>query len=328
MTTRRNRVFSVGLRWTITVLLAGLISIPACSSETLPETEAPLPVPTTTSARTATTFTLATTTTTAPASTLAECVASLVPGSSAVLCEGAVYDLGIPEDCFDTSCGLIVDYPPGSLNGEQTDAYTNLKALGTGAGYIVVQPNSASGAWAAGRDRVFFDALITALDIDTSRVHVGGASRGGWQTWHFICDHADLIASAAPHASGAGNMRGESCDFDDDRSPVEQVDILMSHGRMDSIVRFARGVTQLDLVIESWSMAPSKVLVDDTDYRWTRWTNDQGTVLEFIEFDWTTPTGEGHCYPGGVGSGGCGIDTPVHYGEAALAFYIAHPKDE
>ena len=70
-----------------------------------------------------------------------------------------------------------------------------------------------------------------------------------------------------------------------------------------------------------------KVLADEPTYRWTRWTNEQGTVLEFVEFDWTTPTGEGHCYPGGVGSGGCGIDTPIHYGEAALNFYIAHPKD-
>ena len=307
-------------------VIVALLLVSACGGpQALPTTEEPAPTKTT--AATTTTSATATTAPPGPGSALAECVASLIPGSSAVPCEGAVYDLGIPEECFDSSCGLIVDYPPGRLNGEQTDVYTNLTALGNGAGYIVVQPNSSSGAWAAGRDRVFFDALISALDIDTSRVHVGGASRGGWQTWHFICDHADLIASAAPHASGAGDMRGESCDFDDHRSPVQQVDIFMSHGRMDSVVPFARGTAQLDLVISSWDMTLSAVLVDDADYQWTRWTNDQGTVLEFVEFDWTTPTGEGHCYPGGVGSGGCGVDTPIHYGKAALDFYIAHTKD-
>jgi poly(3-hydroxybutyrate) depolymerase len=321
------------VRWgSAGLLLVVLIAVTACGSPgTLPETEEPVPALTSTSVATTTTSTRPTTTTTTTTasreSRLAECVASLVPGSSAVPCEGAVYDLAIPEDCPDRPCGLIVDYPPGQLTGAQTDAYTNLKALGTAAGYVVVQPNSGRGALSAGRDRAFFDALIAALGIDASRVHVGGASLGGWQTWHFICDHADLIASAAPHASGAGNMRGESCDFDDNRSPVEQVDILMSHGRNDSVVLFERGVSQLELVVDSWGMTESEVLVDDTDYQWTRWTNDQGTVLEFLEFDWTTPSGEGHCYPGGVGSGGCGIDTPIHYGEAALAFYIAHPKD-
>lgn len=253
------------------------------------------------------------------ATALAECVASLVPGSSAVHCEGADYDLSIPEECFATPCGLIVDFHPSGLTGEQTDAYTNMKALGNSAGYVVVQPNSPSSATYAGRNRIFFDALIGALDIDVSRVHVGGASSGGSQAWRFVCEHADLIASAAPHASSTAYCVSEE---------NEQVDILMLHGRKDSQTPFAQGVTTLELVIESWGMTASEVLADEPTYQWTRWTNEQGTVLEFVEFDWTTPTGEGHCYPGGVGRGGCGIDTPIHYGEAALAFYIAHPKDD
>ena len=249
---------------------------------------------------------------------MAECVASLVPGSSAVPCEGEVYDLGIPEECFATPCGLIVDFHPSGLTGEQTDAYTNMRALGNAAGYVVVQPNSPSGAIFADKNRIFFDALIGALDIDVSRVHVGGASSGGSKAWHFVCDHADLIASAAPHASSTAYCVSEE---------NEQVDILMLHGRKDSQIPFAQGVTTLELVIGNWGMTASEVLADEPTYQWTRWTNEQGTVLEFVEFDWTTPTGEGHCYPGGVGSGGCGIDTPIHYGEAALDFYIAHPKD-
>jgi len=254
-------------------------------------------------------------TTTSTVSPRAECVASLVPGSSTVTCEGLDYDLGIPEECFATPCGLIVDYHGSGLTVEQTDAYTNMTALGNAAGYVVVQPHSLFADFGAGRDRIFFDALIGALDIDVSRVHVGGFSLGGSQVWRFVCDHSDLIASAAILASD-----GVSCDSED----AEQVDILMLHGRKDSVIPFARGVFQLEFVIESWDMTVSEVLADEPTYQWTRWTNEQGTVLEFIEFDWTTPTGNGHCYPG---SDGCGIDTPIHYGEAALNFYIAHPKD-
>ena len=316
-------------RLLVAIVLAVALTATACSSDsddttatTAPTTTAaptttvaPAPASTTTSAPT-TTSTSGTATATSPESALAECVASLVPGSSAVPCEGEVYDLGIPEECFATPCGLIVDFPPSGLNGEQTDAYTNMKALGNAAGYVVVQPNSSR----AGKDRTFFDALIDALDIDVSRVHVGGASAGGSQAWYFVCHHADLIASAAPHASGR-----VYCESEGNRLPDEQVDILMLHGRKDST--FAQAVTQLEFVIGSWGMTANEVLADEPTYQWTRWTNEQGTVLEFVEFDWTTPTGDGHCYPGGVGSGGCGIDTPIHYGEAALDFYIAHPKD-
>ena len=321
-------------RLLVAIVLAVALIATACSSDSddttttaAPATTAaptttvaPAPAPTTSAPTTTTTS--GTTTTTSPESALAECVASLVPGSSAVPCEGEVYDLGIPEECFATPCGLIVDFPPGGLSGEQTDAYTNMKALGNAAGYVVVQPNSSRGLVGAGTDRIFFDALIGALDIDVSRVHVGGASSGGSQAWYFVCDHADLIASAAPHASGR-----VYCDSEKNRLPDEQVDILMLLGRKDSVIPLVEGVAQLEFVIGSWGMTASEVLADDPTYQWTRWTNEQGTVLEFVEFDWTTPTGEGHCYPGGVGSGGCGIDTPIHYGEAALDFYIAHPKD-
>ena len=320
-------------RLLVAIVLAVALIATACSSDSddttttaAPATTAaptttvaPAPAPTTSAPTTTTTS--GTTTTTSPESALAECVASLVPGSSAVPCEGVVYDLGIPEECFATPCGLIVDFHPSGLTGEQTDAYTNMKALGNAAGYVVVQPDSPSTVTFAGRNRVFFDALIGALDIDVSRVHVGGASAGGSQAWYFVCHHADLIASAAPHASGR-----VYCESEGNRLPDEQVDILMLHGRKDST--FAQAVTQLEFVIESWGMTASEVLADEPTYQWARWTNEEGTVLEFVEFDWTTPTGDGHCYPGGVGNGGCGADTPIHYGEAALDFYIAHPKDE
>jgi poly(3-hydroxybutyrate) depolymerase len=296
-------------RLLVAIVLAVALTATACSSDSDDTTTTSAPTTTSTSGAT---------TTTSPEPALAECVASLVPGSSAVPCEREVYDLGIPEECFATSCGLIVDFHPSGLTGEQTDAYTNMKALGNAAGYVVVQPNSPSGPTFADRNRIFFDALIDALDIDVSRVHVGGASSGGTQVWRFVCDHADLIASAAPHASSTAYCVSEE---------NEQVDILMLHGRKDSQIPFAQGVTQLELVIESWGMTASEVLADEPTYQWNRWTNEQGTVVEFVEFDWTTPTGDGHCYPGGVGSGGCGIDTPIHYGEAALDFYIAHPKD-
>ena len=256
-----------------------------------------------------------------------ECVESLSTGVSMAVCDHVVYDIGIPDECPAEGCGLIVDFHPSNMTSADTDAHTNMQALGMAAGYVVVQPNNPAGAAAATLVRRVLDALIAALALDPTRVHVGGASLGGFMTWHFVCDHSDLIASAAPHASGTGNLPGESCDFDEGRSPSEQVDILMMHGRNDPTVPFSRGIEQRDLVLEAWDMDRSEVVVNGPEHLWTRWTNEQGTVVEFVEFDWESAATFGHCYPGADGRGGCGADNPVHYGEAALAFYLAHPKD-
>ena len=255
------------------------------------------------------------------------CDGPLVAGSSSVVCAGMVVELGTPEECLSAPCGLIVDFHPSNWTGKEVEQLTSMQRLGNDAGYVVMQPTSPGGRWAFSdarvRVRTIMDSIIEALDIDTSRVHVGGGSAGGFMTWQFVCDHADLIASAAPLAAGTG----DACRFDADSSPAEEVDILQFHGRHDTTVPFAEGIAQRDLVVESWDMTQTKVLADEPDYVWSRWTNERGTVLEFIEYEWTTADGSGHCAPGAAGQGGCGTDTAVDYGQAALEFYIAHPKN-
>jgi len=176
--------------------------------------------------------------------------------------------------------------------------------------------------------RSFLDQLIEALEVDQNRVHVGGHSAGGVMAWFFVCDHADLIASAAPLGAGASTEEDPSCDFDVSGHPSEEVDIFFAHGRNDSMVPFESALAQRDLVVNTWDMDETEVLADEPTYLWTRWTSPQGTVFEFLEFDWSGPFKGNHCYPGTSAEAGCGSDTPVHYGEAALEFYLAHPKDE
>lgn len=94
------------------------------------------------------------------------------------------------------------------------------------------------------------------------------------------------------------------------------------------MVSFDTALAQRDLVVNTWDMTETEVLAEEPTYRWTRWTSPQGTVFEFLEFNWSGGFLDNHCYPGASGLLGCGSDTPVHYGEAALDFYITHPKDE
>jgi poly(3-hydroxybutyrate) depolymerase len=259
------------------------------------------------------------------------CGQSLATGRSSVKCEGVSFDVSLPETCLTESCGLIVDLPGGVDSGEDAEANTGLAASGNAAGDVVVQPDTPGDGWNysvdSGRIRSFLDQLIEALDLDRNRVHIGGHSNGGYMAWIFVCDHADLIASAAPLGAGAGTDEHPSCDFDVPGHPSQEVDLFLAHGRTDEIVPFSTAVAQRDLVVSAWAMTESEVLADEPTYRWTRWTGPQGTVLEFLEFEWSGGMLGGHCYPGVTAEVGCGSDTPIHYGQAALDFYLAHPKD-
>jgi poly(3-hydroxybutyrate) depolymerase len=242
------------------------------------------------------------------------------------------FDVALPEGCLGGSCGLIVDIHGGRGSGKDAESHTGMQGLGNAAGYVVVQPSSPGIEWDYPVDSVgirsFLDQVIEALDIDTDRVHMGGHSAGGYMTWIFVCDHADLIASAAPLGAGASTELDSSCDFDVAGSPSEEVDILLAHGRSDEMVPFDTALAQRDLVVAGWAMTESEVLAVEPTYRWTRWTNLEGTVFEFLEFDWQGGMFGSHCYPGVTAFAGCGSDTQVHYGEAALEFYMAHPKAE
>ncbi len=265
------------------------------------------------------------------------CGQELTAGFQRIACEEMSFDVAVPEVCDEAGCGLIIDVHGGPMSGAFAERHTGMQGIGNAAGYIVVQPNSPQELWNDENDddrvRSFVDRLIEGLSLDRDRVHIGGFSLGGLMTWRFVCDHSDLIASAAPAGAGASDQIEPyprvSCDFDADGSPAQQVDIFYTHGTQDHDVLFEQAIQQRDLVIGSWDMAQESVLADESDYRWTRWTNAEGTVFEFLEHDWRGGGMGGHCYPGASTTEiGCGTETPVHYGEAALQFYIDHPKSE
>ena len=265
------------------------------------------------------------------------CGHELVAGFAQLDCEGVTFDIATPEVCSVSPCGLIVDVHGDTASGALAEQHTGMQELGNAAGYVVVQPNAPGPIWDHEVDdgliRAFLERLIEGLKLDRDRVHIGGFSRGGWMTWRFVCNHADLIASAAPAGAGASypedqNSPGVSCDFDASGFPSQEVDVLYVHGRSDPDVPFETALLQRDLVISSWDMTEADILVNEPDYRWTRWASPQGPIFEFLEHDWQGGVLGGHCYPGGSGMVGCGTDTAVSYGKAALQFYIDHPKDE
>ena len=146
-------------------------------------------------------------------------------------------------------------------------------------------------------------------------------------TWKMICQYAGFFASAAPLGALAG------CAFDASRTPSEEVDVLVVHGRNDAVVSFAGvGVPQRDLALAALPYGTPTVLVDDGAHKATRWTTPTGTDLEFWEHDYVSPSFllQGHCFPGSTDTGllgfACSAPNAFTYGDLAIQFFIAHPK--
>ena len=283
-------------------VVLGLIAS-ACGAETTPEPTA-APAATTASETTTATVVSAQSADTTRDSPGVVCGAELQPGFDVVNCEGMSFDVAIPDQCLEGGCGLIVDVHGYGVNGAFAEDHTGMQKIGNAAGYVVAQPNSLRATWDPGTDddrvRRFLDRFIESLTIDPNRVHMGGFSQGGWMTWRFVCNHSDLIASAAPAGAGASRpyakpAPGVSCDFDQSTPAGQQVDILYVHGTADKMSSFAAAIKQRDLVIAAWDMTEESVLTEESDYLWTRWTNEEGTTFEFLQHDWSGGRGAGHC---------------------------------
>jgi len=255
-------------------------------------------------------------------------------------CSGLKWNASVPPACLTQACGLIVDVHGFSMSGKMENANTQLAALGEKNGFIVVQPNADPAPplsdWAAAKDDPkvfnFMQRTINAFHVNPKRIHFTGFSQGGDMTWRFICDHADLIASAAPAAFGQSAQ--EAC-FSKGVAPKREMPILYMHGTKDALIAFSTAQTSRDAVIKVLGMTKGAPVSQDAMHVWDRYTNAKGTVFEMLQHDYTGASLiQGHCYPGSADPGGqpgqvfsfkCNQASPVTWGEAVMQFFLAHP---
>lgn len=255
-------------------------------------------------------------------------------GHTSIECEGLQAELTVPEACVTTACGLIIDVHGFGMNGSAEDLHTELSDIGTRNGFIVLQPSapisaeSGFSSWSGDNDGqvlAIINRLRRVWHVMDERIHMTGYSQGGFMTWRFLCNNPELFGSVAPLAAGSGNC------FDGE-VPAEQVDVLYGHGTTDGLVDFAGATRTIDLIVDRWNMVNSETVSQDAGHNWTRYSNDQGTRFEFIQFEWETsfvlgPSPLlGHCFPGSDQFVGCGSDTSFHWGEEITKFFLEHPR--
>lgn len=265
------------------------------------------------------------------------CITDVSAGQHTFSCDGVDYAVRLPARCTSGGCGVIVDIHGLTLDATIEDANTNMRAIGEREGYVVIQPNAGKAPFSSWVPSVhnakvwaFLTSARMAFNIDPKRVHVTGFSQGAIMAWTFACEHADVVASAAPIAYNG-------CTQAQLTAAKRQVPILYVHGKDDAIASFAfKATPQKNAVVRAWNMGLPKTVARDANYKWSRYTNKKGTVFEFIEHEYTAPSSmlDGHCFPGSTDNGSspgalfsfaCKAPNAFVYGEEVVKFFKAHP---
>jgi poly(3-hydroxybutyrate) depolymerase len=278
------------------------------------------------------------------------------------VCDGVQFKVLLTQACIDKACGLIFDVHGWLSNADQQELRSNLAraAMDTG-GYIVVQPSELSSPpnWQPDiHYPIVFDFMqqaIDAFEVDKKRVHMHGFSQGGRMSWQFACDHPDIIASVAPLSANDNTCSDKTI------AAAKQVPVLFISGTADPLALYfktsasRRSATEkLVSILYDYGMATvnaedysfdtnGDIVVDDAgklnvtaegvrfevvdgsqdgDYFWTRYTNENGAVIEHLRHS------NGHVYPDNPDSLIIPEAPSVWFsvGEAILQFFIDNPK--
>lgn len=278
-------------------------------------------------------------------------------------CDGVEFKVLLTQECIDQACGLIVDVHGWLSNADEQEGRSTLaSAAMNNGGYIVVQPSELSEPpnWdGAIHNDIVFDFMqqaMDAFDVDAQRIHFTGFSQGGWMTWNFICEHSDIIASAAPVAAPGGLC------FLGSTGPGRKVPILLTSGTKDILIPYFSGdaawsITDTlvgvmydygmvkedfdsynfsaigDVVvgesgqIDNAADGVSFEIIDgskDGSFLWTRYTDADGVAFEHLRHT------NNHVYPDNPDSLIFPEDPSVWFsvGEAILQFFIENPRNK
>ncbi|MCL2032677.1 MAG: bacterial Ig-like domain-containing protein, partial [Methanomassiliicoccaceae archaeon] len=270
-------------------------------------------------------------------------LAGTSPGHHLYTYEGMLFDLEIPEQILDRPVGLVIDQHGYTMDAVQQNNGTDMQRLGREYGYAILQPSIPTRNVTVDWDEPIFEMvtiIMEGLNIDTDRIHVTGFSQGGRFSWRFISDHSDLLASAAPAASGISLTNAvPGCNFVEGDMPEFEIPILHIAGYRDSL--YQDSLRQIAAIKDAWNLGDPYTISEDDNYKRTRYYNDNGIIVEFIEHDYSSSAPflggsvGGHCFPGSTvfyedyqsQTFACeDDDIAFHWGEEAMKFFVAHPK--
>jgi pimeloyl-ACP methyl ester carboxylesterase len=269
-----------------------------------------------------------------------DCITDVSAGDHSFSCGGLTYLVMVDPICTQYACGLIFDIHGATMSGAQMRDNTLLYKIAPSKGYIVVNPSATAsntgGTWDLTNNPPtvadFMDRMIKAFHVDPKRIHVGGFSQGSIMTFWFLCNHNQMIASAAP-VSGATAV---DCLKDD----WPRIPIFYENGTKDQASMIDSARTMVDNIVSQLKLTGGMQIAGDGHYTRKHWEGDHGMLFDDIEHDYGGQAVlDGHCIPGGVdtpdtGKNNFGLNATtcttgqiaINWGELALQWYLDHPK--
>lgn len=175
-------------------------------------------------------------------------------------------------------------------------------------------------------------SIATDYCVDAKRVYSAGFSNGGFMSYRFACEAADIFAAVAS-VSGVLGTPPEAC------KPSRPVPIIHVHGTADTTVPFEGGAPigglgaianirfrsvndTVSTFRKRFACADTAKLVSEKgDTRCEEWTGCQGGA----SVELCTVTGGGHQWPGGQPTPiGGKTSTDFAASSAVLDFFAAH----
>lgn len=275
----------------------------------------------------------------------AGCISDVSAGKHTFMCGELTYEVTVPAQCLEEACGVILDVHGWFMDGLMEQGETELDRLGEENGYLAIHPTATlvspgmlspapEHSWRSGVDDVpLHDFLVDFIDVfnaDEDRIHITGFSQGGAMTWRLIARYPDLFASAAPAAAATGNLGGGTSAIVGS-DPDKAMPLLFLHGTNDALSPFTVAKSQRDTYVAGWGLPNEEEVMSGEGYVWTRYSNDDGMVFEFLQHDYESVLSflKGHCFPGSTTGGilACKQENPpFHWGTLVMQFFKDHPK--
>ena len=137
---------------------------------------------------------------------------------------------------------------------------------------IVVFPQCPEGVWwdgASKRVQTAFTQTLAEYNIDPQRMYLSGLSMGGYGTWIFGADQADLFAALMP-VCGGGRV--------EDAAKLAKIPIWAFHGEDDSVVKAYESRRMVEAVQEAGGLVKYTEFPDTDHNSWDQAYGEPGGI--------------------------------------------------